>query len=373
MQTPVFFQRPLSIGDLLDWTIRIYRARFGKLILTTALLFVPIGLISGIFSGQVMTGYLNIIFGLIQNPEATPDEEFFNLLQQNESAFLGFSFLLSAAGLAATGVISLALTQQAIGVVRNEEISIGAGLRTGLRRFWAWVGMGITIIFAFFVVTVALVIIFMLLAGAIAFLFAGTAIATESFGGGSGSGVPEAVAVAGMIFGIICFYLFFFVIVFGPFLYLYSRWSVALPGMVDQGWGPIAALRNSWALTRGHFWRVFGYVLLIYLFYGVIYSALIGLALGLAALVVTSSTIASVVIYGIISALLPVLWYPIQTAAFVMLYFDLRVRNEGYDIELRIQQLEAEVQQTGTQGSESQQEQPPTSDINTNTGWGTPQ
>ena len=37
------------------------------------------------------------------------------------------------------------------------------------------------------------------------------------------------------------------------------------------------------------------------------------------------------------------LWQPIQSAAFVALYYDLRMRNQGYDLDLRIQQLETEV------------------------------
>ena len=43
------------------------------------------------------------------------------------------------------------------------------------------------------------------------------------------------------------------------------------------------------------------------------------------------------------SALLPILWQPLAIAAYTTLYYDLRMRNQGYDIELRIQQLEAEV------------------------------
>ena len=101
----------------------------------------------------------------------------------------------------------------------------------------------------------------------------------------------------------------------------------------------------SWALTKGNVWRCLGYNLLIYLFYGVIYALLMALGFGLSALVMSSSTVAGMVILAIISALLPILWQPIQMAAHVMLYYDLRMRNESYDLDLRIQQLEAEVAQ----------------------------
>ena len=55
MLSPTFFNRPLSIGDLLDWSLRIYRARFGKLVLTAAILLVPLGLVGGLLTGQTLT------------------------------------------------------------------------------------------------------------------------------------------------------------------------------------------------------------------------------------------------------------------------------------------------------------------------------
>lgn len=340
MQTPVFFSRPLTIGDLLDWTIRIYRARFGKLILTTAAFFVPLGIVSGIVSGQSMTGSLNIFMTLLQNPELVPDEQTFSTFQQSEGMIAFLWLVLMPLTLVAYGVVSIALTDQSLATVRQEEIAIGSGLRTGIRRFWGWVGMNLVIMLAVFGIMFALVMVLVLLGGAVAFLFAGSAIFSGLEGAGS-----EAIAIAGAFFAIICFYALFFILLFGPILYFYTRWSVALPSLVDQAIGPMDALRTSWALTKGNVWRALGYNLLIYLFYGVIYSVLMALGFGLSALVISSSTVASVVIFAIISALLPILWQPIQIAAHVMLYFDLRIRNESYDLELRIQQLEAEVAQ----------------------------
>ena len=54
MQDTYPFSRPLSLGDLLDRTFRVYRARFGVLTLTAAVLLVPVGLITGALTGQFM-------------------------------------------------------------------------------------------------------------------------------------------------------------------------------------------------------------------------------------------------------------------------------------------------------------------------------
>lgn len=347
MQIPQFFTRPLTIGELLDWTIRIYRTRFGLLILTTALFFVPLGLLSGVFTGQTMTGYLNIIMSLIQDPSVEPDAQLLESLQANENFILFFYLLIVPLSLVGTGITNLALAHQGIGSLHNQDISLGDGLRMGLRRFWTWLGMSIAMGFAFVGLVIALMIVFVIIGFGLALVFGGFA-AFESAAQGGDSGVA---ALAGIVVGIICFYALIFVAFFGPFLYLYARWCVAIPGIIDQRWGPIGSLQESWALTRGNVWRCIGFNLLLSLFYGVIYTIFMGLAFALSALVITNSALASIAVFAATSTILPILWQPIQSVAYVMLYFDLRVRNESYDLEVRIDQLEQETIGTNPTGT----------------------
>ena len=46
-------------------------------------------------------------------------------------------------------------------------------------------------------------------------------------------------------------------------------------------------------------------------------------------------------IFAGVTALMTVLWQPFYMAANVLFYMDLRVRQENYDLELRLQQLES--------------------------------
>jgi hypothetical protein len=48
-----------------------------------------------------------------------------------------------------------------------------------------------------------------------------------------------------------------------------------------------------------------------------------------------------------LSYFMNILWYPLMVLAMVLLYFDLRVRTESYDLDLRISQLEADVHNQG--------------------------
>jgi hypothetical protein len=48
---------------------------------------------------------------------------------------------------------------------------------------------------------------------------------------------------------------------------------------------------------------------------------------------------------GIASGLgqiMSIIWLPMQSAALVLLYYDLRVRGESYDLALRIEQMEGQ-------------------------------
>lgn len=338
MHAPTIFARPLSIGDMLDWSIRIYRARFGKLMLTTAIFFVPLGLISGVVTGQTMTGYLNIFLAAMQNPDVMLDERALSTLSNQDGMLASLSCLLMPLSLLATGVVSLALVHQVVSTIRNEEATVKESLQIGWQRFWSWLGMHLAMSIAFVGVAIALAILFVIASVAIVAIFSsavGSSVENLDSGG--------IAAMSGLLFGLFCFYAIAMLLVFGPFVYLYSRWAVAIPGIVDQRWGSIEALQESWTLTRGHLWRTLGYNLLLLLLYIILYAALMSLGFGLAAFVLTASPLASTIVFAVIGAILPMLWQPIQMAAQVLLYYDLRMRNEGYDLEMRLNQLEAEV------------------------------
>lgn len=97
-------------------------------------------------------------------------------------------------------------------------------------------------------------------------------------------------------------------------IYFGVRWSFVLPVTLLEELGPRAALSRSSELVKENWWRVWGILLLV----GLIASGL-GLVLGLV-------TFFAFMI-GAIAAL------PISTVASTLLYFDLRVRKEGYNLE----------------------------------------
>jgi hypothetical protein len=77
------------------------------------------------------------------------------------------------------------------------------------------------------------------------------------------------VAVSVVGFGV----LLFGSIVLGiPLLYGFVRLSLAIPVVMREGRGPLDALRRSWALTHGVWWRVFGVAVVMALCIGIVMS-----------------------------------------------------------------------------------------------------
>ena len=110
------------------------------------------------------------------------------------------------------------------------------------------------------------------------------------------------------------------------FFYLLVVWFFAMPAVVIEGKDGIAALGRSRELTRGSWWRLFGI--------GVTYAA-IALAVMLPAWIVLgivsiiTDSVTPLVIGVTVAAILLI---PLYYAGTVLVYVDLRVRNEGYDM-----------------------------------------
>ncbi|MHB8312342.1 MAG: glycerophosphoryl diester phosphodiesterase membrane domain-containing protein, partial [Candidatus Dormibacteria bacterium] len=111
--------------------------------------------------------------------------------------------------------------------------------------------------------------------------------------------------------------------------------------LVLEGRRPWEAIQRSWRLTSGHAGRVFGVLLSL-----VLVELLIGLALGILVGVGVSAvggagSAAGTVVGDVATLVVAVLVAPILASGLTLLYFDLRVRKEAFDLELLAQQISA--------------------------------
>lgn len=116
-----------------------------------------------------------------------------------------------------------------------------------------------------------------------------------------------------------------------PGIWLAVAWSVAIPVMLVEGTGGVKALSRSFDLVKGHWWATLGRFLVAYILVAVATSAVLFLLLVPAVAVLDDTSFGALVLEHAANFLLSLLATPFIAAVTTLVYFDLRVRKEGFD------------------------------------------
>jgi hypothetical protein len=113
-----------------------------------------------------------------------------------------------------------------------------------------------------------------------------------------------------------------FLLLFVPGVILAVMWFVATPACVVERLGPLSSMGRSSELTKGHRWKIFGMLVLLFVA-ALIVSLVIGALLGLtgSSILVTLGTLVWTGAWGAFYAIFV-----------VVTYHDLRVAKEGVDV-----------------------------------------
>jgi len=326
MPPPLQLTGPLSLGDLLDGAFRLYRSSFRKLAPTAAIFLAPVGILSVVLLGVTSAGFLS----LLDTETVTPATD--SIL-----GYLGALAVVTLLSYIASGLAYVSMTAQVLAITNGEEIGVVEGIRRGLRRFLPYIGMmllaGLAVGGIVFVTYVAAVIVLLGMTLALGGLFA----------------VIESTPVLAIGMTLLVFMVFAVVLiaVVVPTGLMLARWIAAPTVVVAEEQGPMASLGRSWQLTRRRAWRGFGLLVLITTLNFVILGLPASMLQWTAMIVLPPQMLGwlTSVLSGL-AYFLNVLWYPFLVAAMVLIYLDLRVRAESYDLELRIRQLEESVRPT---------------------------
>ncbi|MBO9392674.1 hypothetical protein, partial [Caldilinea sp.] len=159
MQT-IPFSAPMSLGQLLDRAFRLYRVRFRKLVLTAALFFVPLAMVSALLMGTAFNSYFGLLLSATEQPAAFDERT----VLQASGVTLALSLVVGLFGLILGAFAFLSLLAQADANALGRELSIAASVRTALSRFWPFVGMSLlTGLIAAGIAIVAYLIFFILI------------------------------------------------------------------------------------------------------------------------------------------------------------------------------------------------------------------
>jgi hypothetical protein len=138
-------------------------------------------------------------------------------------------------------------------------------------------------------------------------------------------GVLGSLLWAGFLLGAAVVLGYMFCII--PGVYLTLIWAVWLQAMVVDGKRGVETMRRSSALTKGSLGRI-GAILLVF------FVVQLALMYGISAAIPAS--LASVPLLGkVLQQLSNVLIAPLYPSLLTLVYFDGRIRHEGYDLEVK--------------------------------------
>lgn len=277
-----FLMRPLSVSDLLDETVAIYKRQFVAFITLTGVVIVPIAALAAL-----MLVMLTVASSSLESGRLSP----------GQSAALGFGAfavtlpvtIVSLIGRMLAGVVAVKVTAD---VILGNRVDIWGSYRMVLGKL-----------------------------------------------------VPLSVAsiLVGVVTGAagLCFPVA---------IYFAMSWGLIFPVIVLEGHGGVEAMRRSWQLMKGRRWQFLICMIVI----GVVAAVLIGIPAALfgvaagAGIVVwggrfdpDSGILAVQMAQVVLQTLGETLFLAFSYILITRFYFDARVRNEAYDLELRLDRLAA--------------------------------
>ncbi|HEX6927093.1 MAG TPA: hypothetical protein VF167_16840 [Longimicrobiaceae bacterium] len=289
--------RPLAFGELLDGAFTLYRRDFTTLFTTSLLAAIPLAL-----AGRMMEA------AVISEDSAAADP--------SAAGSMMAAVVLSAL---LWSLVWGALTRQTARQLRDEETSVRDGYARSLRVLPRMAGAGLVIMLAGLVLLIAVALVLAL---------AALLLASMNMGD----------TAAGFVLAILSLVAFLVAVV------VLASFFAVIPAMVVEDLGVWASLRRSDRLARGARLRILGLVIvssIIAILPLVGISFLVGI--GGAMWDVESAAALSpgqVVLQQLVTVVCTALTTPFMVGCFTLLYFDRRVRTEGYDIDLVAEALD---------------------------------
>ena len=278
--------RPLRLGELLDQAIRLYRRNFVTFIGIIAVIYIPL-MILQTASTALMTSSLGSLA-----TASNPEEIFTNYAYWGgilSTLVITFVQFILVQGIA-TGALTRAVADNYLG----KQTSILDAYR-GIKESW------VSLLGALLIIVLLFIVLF----------------------------IWWLVPCIGWFTGL------------GMMAFLMAAVSpLVAPVVVLEKQGAFASIRRAWDLARRRFWPVLGTVFVLYLFSLLIVNGPAAIANALLTLAIgsfgdpTAGIVITTIIQSLVSLVFVLLYYPLQMAAFTLIYFDLRVRTEGFDIAL---------------------------------------
>jgi hypothetical protein len=286
--------RPMQFGEILDATFSIYRRHFA--------LFMRMGLVV-VWLPSAAWVYFQVRYGGTRGPEL------FEAFDQHTARALLILVLLLLVS-AAAGLLLKAGTIQVISdSYLGHEPTLASALQLGAAK-----------IFPLLIILISKWLVFIII------YFVGVIAVSVAFMTGKLGGVAVSV-LFGVLGGVgLCWFIGFVACGYG----------VTTPAVVlERLSSSFDAFSRSWDLTRGFRLKVFGVAAVTWL----IAQLLPQLVVFTISFVILSASPALQPFLVVVTSLLSILLAPVMPCALTLLYYDLRVRREAFDLQMLSQEL----------------------------------
>ena len=306
--------RPLALGDILNGAVTSARRNPAATFGLAAIVMTIYGVVYAIFQSieRSQTARISSTQQALNNGQTLSQQQLDNLL--------GSVFGVILPALAVTLLLSLVLTSALTGML-SAVIGRGVlGRRVGLAEAWragrvgAVIGTSLLLLLIGICVPLPVVVVAVVLA-----LLHLTPVAVL---------IGVVGGIASLVFELL----------------LIIRLSVTLPALVLEHISPVSAVKRSFELSRGSYWRMFGILLLTQIIVGIaslvlsIPFSIVGGFLGGSAGLFSADakvSLAGLIVGAIGGIAASTVTAPISAGVVVLLYSDLRMRREGLDLALR--------------------------------------
>lgn len=298
---------PLGVGEILDVAIKIYWRNAPTLFRLVFLVVAPVQALSVLIFSSALpeAAMLGGGGGLLQQQplQPTPQQPLFEPddLWAFGAGILVLVTLTIIAGAVSTAACFKAITDAYLEAAPEWRSSLRFATSRLLSVVWVTLLSGLVLMVPFLPVGVV-----------IALLVA--------------AGVDGGALVAVIVFLLLAGFV--------GAVWLYISVQVSVPALLTEDLRGSKALRRSGNLVRGRWWQTFLIIVLGSLLASIVSGAISGLLTAVTFTDLGDSLLPSLILNAIGTTIATVLTTPFTAAFITVLYFDLRVRKEGFDLEL---------------------------------------
>jgi hypothetical protein len=298
--------RSMAVGEWLDATFTMYRRNFVLIASISAVVQIPYALLTWLLFE--LTG----VATFVRSPFASLGTQTITQAQAQQLLNTYLGLLAVTLGLVLVSLLVVVPLGEAATTraVSDRYLDRPSSLLAAYRAAWGRLGALITMILllvAAYVGTLGVVVVLIVLLGAA--------------GAGGLGALLGIVAVLGLIPALI---------------FLYVRFAVAVPAIVLERVSGWHGLQRSWNLISGRFWPTFGRIALLWVIATIISSVVAAIFEVPGGAFFPNN---SFVFDQVASAIAAVFVGPITYIGVTLLYYDIRIRKEGFDIEMLARSL----------------------------------